>query len=288
MVLFVLLTFAVSWVLWVPDTVAARRTATVPDQLATALGAGGPLVAAVLCIAFYEGRPGFRDLAQRFLTWRVPLRWYAVVLLGPAALSIVATGAGIAFGGDVPNFADPPILTAYPLPEGAEGSVPWLALLPAVMLQQLVAGSALGEEPGWRGYALPRLQHDYSSLTASLMLGTIWGVWHLPLWLRPDQPVALQVEWELPRIIAIAVLITWVFNHTSGSLLLAMLLHASIAVTGLFLSSSDVPAIGAVLTCLLAAVVVASCGPRRLCRQPADEERQRQAPPGDPGRAEKR
>ena len=93
------------------------------------------------------------------------------------------------------------------------------------------------------------------------------------------------MEWELPRIIALAILTTWVFNHPSGSLLLAMLLHASTAVTGLFLSSSDA-AISAVLTCLLAAVVVASCGPRRLCRQPADEERQRQGPRGDTGRAE--
>lgn len=115
------------------------------------------------------------------LTWRVQAYWYAVVLLSPAVLSMAATAVSMALGATVPRLDEPPFLHTYPLPQELIGSVPWLVFLPVVFLQQLLLGSSMGEEPGWRGYALPRMQWRYSSLRAGLTLGLLWGLWHLPL-----------------------------------------------------------------------------------------------------------
>jgi membrane protease YdiL (CAAX protease family) len=96
--------------------------------------------------------------------------------------------------------------------------------------------AGIGEEPGWRGFALPRIQERYGPLWGSLLLGALWGVWHLPLWLWiPGHSGARSgllgigvpfLGW-FAFIVAFAVLITWVFNHTHGSVLLAGLFHAS-------------------------------------------------------------
>jgi len=168
----------------------------------------------------------------------------------------------VVLGAEAPAFNHPPVLDAYPADLTAR--IPWLALLPAVFLQQVLLGSSLGEEPGWRGYALPRMQWMHSSLSASLLLGLLWALWHLPLWIRPEQQLS-QVAWDTLGIIAAAVLFTWVFNHSRGSLLLALLFHASIAVTGLFLAVPDRhAAISTVLAWLLVGLVL------RLDRQGFD------------------
>lgn len=252
--LFFLLAFALSWSAWLPDALAAFRSND-GGQGSTGLvlmGSFGPLLAALVTTAVMDGRAGFGKLGRRLLIWRAKPYWYAFVLLWPAALSLAATGLSLLLGAAVPRFDQPPLLEAYPLPPEITASVPWLALLPVVFLQQLLLGSSMGEEPGWRGYALPRMQSAHSSVWASLVLGLLWGLWHLPLWLGPYRLPVSQVGWELLGIIAASVLFTWVFNNTRGSLLLVMLFHASLAVTGLFLAESHVhPAIDVVLAWLI-------------------------------------
>jgi membrane protease YdiL (CAAX protease family) len=93
---------------------------------------------------------------------------------------------------------------------------------------------------------------------AGLVLGLLWGLWHLPLWLWRDNRSLTETGWEFLGILATSVLFTWVFNHTEGSLLLAMLFHASIATTGMFLAESHLsPAVDVILAWMLVALLVA-------------------------------
>ena len=181
---FFVLAFGISWAAWVP--VAAASWELVPFRppftLAALIGAFGPSLAAIALTVFGEGWFGLRQLLGRLLIWRVGPRWYAFALLYPAAMSLLTTAFYVLFGGVSPDFANPPFLEFYPLPFGLAAVGPW-PLLPFVFLQYLFFSSPIGEEIGWRGYALPRMQAGWSALQASVVLGLLWGVWHLPLYL---------------------------------------------------------------------------------------------------------
>jgi membrane protease YdiL (CAAX protease family) len=144
----------------------------------------------------------------------------------------------------------------------------WL-LLPFIFLQQMLIGSAMGKELGWRGFDLPPLRGKWNALVASILLGLVWGVWHLPKFLIVSDPIAEQFFlWFLLGIVAEAILFTWVYNNTGGSLLLALLFHTSINITYLFLAPADAnPLLSLILVWALVAVVVAYAGPAHLSRQ---------------------
>ncbi len=109
------------------------------------------------------------------------------------------------------------------------------------LIQQTLVGSSMGEELGWRGYLLPSLQTRVGPLAASVTLGLLWGLWHLPLALTPDNFLGqVPFAYTLAGTVATSVMFTWVFNHTRGSLLIALLFHSSINMTGLFLATPDV------------------------------------------------
>jgi len=126
------------------------------------------------------------------------------------------------------------------------------AIVGIYYITTLLLGGPLGEEPGWRGFALPRLQRQAGPLWGTLILGMLWGLWHLPLYLRPVYLAATGVQeagtsvaglsvafvGSLLALTALAVIFTWVFNHTRGSLLLMMLLAASLNTGGLFVTLS--------------------------------------------------
>ena len=117
----------------------------------------------------------------------------------------------------------------------------------------------MGEELGWRGYALPRLQTRRSALAASAILGTLWGLWHLPRLIANEQaPVIGALGWLLLGMIPWAIIYTWLSNGTGGSLLLPLLLHAATSVTGLFLASPAAAplAIAPALTWAVAAAIL--------------------------------
>jgi uncharacterized protein len=204
---FFLLTFLITWAVWVPNALA-------PDSFAGTLAwfwTYGPAAAAVIVAAIAGS---LRDLGARLVRWRVGWRWYAVVLLGPAAFyaAVAALHAGFGWSGE---FAQPDALRAS-----------LASFVPLFLLFALTDG--LGEEPGWRGFALPRLLGRTSRLNASLLLGVVWAVYHLPLFwtvgsAKYGEPFLVLLV-ELP---AISVLYTWVFEHTAGSALLAILFHAS-------------------------------------------------------------
>ena len=167
----------------------------------------GPFLAALVVLAIVRGRPGLRGLLSRMARWRVARRCYAVALMLPVALTVAAATLNVMLGASAPSSAELAGWTGLPLTFAA------LLLIPGI-------GGAW-EEPGFRGYALPRLQSDRSALVASLVLGALWAGWHLPLILAGRvhaSDIVLLVGW--------AIVLTWVFNSTGGSVLIVMLMHA--------------------------------------------------------------
>ncbi|MBN1402485.1 MAG: CPBP family intramembrane metalloprotease, partial [Anaerolineae bacterium] len=185
----------------------------------TALGlfvGWGLALAALLVVALAEGRAGLRSLLRRYLLWRVPFGWYLVALAGPLLIYLVALALYTFVTGATP---DPALTEARAL--FGPGANVWLLALPFLIFDAL----ANGEELAWRGLVLPRLQARSSALLSSLLLGAIWGVWHLPkFWATPD---AIGIAYAMLHTVLAAVLYTWVFNGTGGSLLLVTLLHAA-------------------------------------------------------------
>jgi uncharacterized protein len=271
LVVFFALAFGISWVVWIPTALGSYGV--VPFQidltLSGLLGAFGPFFAALITTAIYEGRAGFSTLFKRLLTWRVGIQWYLFVLFWPAVLSLAETSIAIVLGSTVPDFSQPPFVRLYPLPPELLNTTSFVVFLPFVFLQQMLIGSSMGEEPGWRGYALPRMQANQSSLRASLLLGFLWSMWHLPLWLTKGHPMQETFwGWSALGLVAATVLFTWVYNHTKGSLLLALLFHTSIAITGLFLASAEShPLVNAALSWGMAILVIAVFGPKCLSRE---------------------
>jgi membrane protease YdiL (CAAX protease family) len=171
----------------------------------------GPFLAAIIVTALTTGRVGVKALLRRLVQWRVGLRWYVVLLVLPILIDLLVGYALVLFTGAT--------LTTTPLS-------PWYGLLPILALEFLQG--PLGEELGWRGYALPGLQVRRSALTASVLLGIVWTGWHLPLLFIPGASMyGFPLLAFLVYSVAFAVLYTWLSNHTNGSVLIAMLFHLS-------------------------------------------------------------
>ena len=207
---FFILTYALAWILWLPLVVLQDTIPAAPGLVLVLLGSNVPSLLAIVLTALVLGRGALRKLLGRLLIWRVDPRWYLVVVLGPVALA----GGMIAFNAFV---GGPAISVGVPL------------LTVVITLAFFIfPGSALGEEIGWRGYALPRLQSRMSALSASLILAPIWALWHLPLWLtgEPGRTPTLYAAFVISTI-ALSVILTWVYNSTGGSLLMVVLLHAT-------------------------------------------------------------
>jgi membrane protease YdiL (CAAX protease family) len=141
--------------------------------------------------------------------WRFPARWYAVSLCLPVVLAIIALGLTLVY---------------------TPGSI---AFSTVAVAAAVVPIAALGEEFGWRGYALPRLLRRFSPVRASVVLGFLWGIWHLPIFLLQGTaiyPAPLWASFPLFVVVVVAesVLIGWVYGRTHGSLLAAILFHQGI------------------------------------------------------------
>lgn len=174
-----------------------------------ALGVFGllmPAVAAIVVVGLSEGKTGLKQLLRRVLIWRVHPLWYGVALGLPILLSVLAVGLGRLWGWPVQ------MQTAKLTP-----------LLIAVFVL------VVGEEIGWRGFALPQLLQRYSPLTASLLLGVLWAGWHLPMFMIPGTPMfELPFTAYLGWVVGLTFLFTWLYQQTQGSLLLATLFHGAV------------------------------------------------------------
>jgi membrane protease YdiL (CAAX protease family) len=225
----------------------------------------GPFLAALLVLSLVGGRPAVTAWLGKIAHWRVGARWYALVLLGPPALTFSAVGLTVAAG-------------ATPLPAS---TTPDLAAL-AGQFVVVLAWVGLGEEPAWRGYALPRLTATHRALSAALAVGLIHAVWHLPL-LGVEYDLANGVPWAL-SVLCLSIVTAWMWLHTGGSLLLPVLLHAAtntVTFTWGWFAGADQLRLWwfwAGLWAAVAAVVVAANGPR-LSRHAAPRHHTIGSPP---------
>src|ERR671911_2053671 len=176
--------------------------------------AGSPFIAALIVIPLTRGVAGLKELGLRMIRWRVRWYWYVVAIGLPLAVVGLTVVLNVALGASVPSLA-------------GVGSVSTVLMMFAIRLINPGDG-ALGEEPGWRGVALPGLQSTLSPLVSTLILGVAVTVWHVPLLfledglLRPSIIVGF-----LLGTMAVTFWYTWLFNHTGGSVLMTVVAHAS-------------------------------------------------------------
>jgi len=171
----------------------------------------GPSIAAIAAAALIDGRSGVVQLLRMVLVWRVGFHWYLIAVFGPLALFALAAWLNVLFGAT------------------AAGSLylDWSEFGLLLLSQMVGVLTGAWEELGWRGYALPRMLRRLSPLVASLGLGVLWAVWHLPLFLSGDLPWA-----DAAFIVVASVLFTAVFVRTSQSVLIAFLMHAAMNAAG--------------------------------------------------------
>ena len=203
LVIFVVLTFALSWFPW--------YAGIAPEVMAM-----GPSLAAFILVITISGKRGLLDLLRSFGCWRASLGLWGIALSGPAILYLIGLGVHLLLGGEAPPFT---MIREE------------LNLIPLylVMVVLMPWNGPVGEEFGWRGYALPRLQNRYGPLTASLLIGTIWGIWHLPSFFAPLGVLsalvsALGLGFIVPYTlgtIANTIFITWLYNRSKASALIA-------------------------------------------------------------------
>lgn len=221
----------------------------------------GPLMAALIVVPITGGKAGLKEWASRIVRWRVGLQWYAIAILLPVALAGAAASLNVLLGAPGLTFAR----------IGQQPELPFEILFAFLAI-------SLGEETGWRGYALPRLQEGRSvadprtgALSATLILALFGVIWHVPLFLTGDSPWTI-----IPIIVGGYIIFTWLFNNTRGSVLIAMVLHTSVAVIGPLIiapmfSGADLARytwLLAALYSLVGIVVVILAGPAHLSRRP--------------------
>lgn len=199
---FFILTFAMGWPAWIPLLASPHS-----PSWSAFIFLFSPAIAALLIAGATEKWTGIKDVLKHYLLWRFPVRWYLLALFLVPAIFLAAIL--IIFGGSVG-----PLLT---------NNSPFFVAASFLFLMFITSG----EEIGWRGFALPRIQNVIRNpWIASIVLGVIWGAWHLPQYLAPGQPNIPLLPF-MAFITGLSTVYTILFNHTQGSLLLAVALHAS-------------------------------------------------------------
>lgn len=218
LVLYFVLAYAVTWSFHIPLVLSKRGLIQAQIPMAIHyLGAFGPLISALILTALTEGMNGIRAVVTRWFKWRVAMRYYAFAILGPIGLFTLAVLFNRLTSG---GWADLALL-------GEADYLPYLGFLGTLLLWLLTY--ALGEETGWRGYALPRLQRKYSAASATLILAVIWACWHIPAFFYRDTYIQMGIlgfPMFLVSITFATMVFTWLYNSTNGSLLLVILFHA--------------------------------------------------------------
>jgi membrane protease YdiL (CAAX protease family) len=265
----VILVYLFEWVVLVPGAADARGLISFHGTVASILGylsGWGPGVAAIIATSLTVGRGGVRDLLRRYLIWRVHPGWYLAALFGTAGFILGGIGLHVLLGGKAP---------ALPA-----ASVP-LATVALVFVVTVIFGVIVNtEDLAWRGFALPQLQPAFGPLIASLLIGIPEGLTHLPYFFVPgDFRQQVGLFWFMAFSVAIVILMTWMFNNTRGSVLLAVLYHSGQNAWANLLDTTPRPGpndlrpfiLAVALMWVAAIVVIAVFGPARLSRAPASE-----------------
>lgn len=257
---FFALAFILAWIFWVPAALLFRADdhTRIPAGLVAlqTLGAVAPSVAALVVLRVTGRRAVITGILNRYRRWRVDLRWYAAAMLLTPGLTLLSLAATAVLE---PGFEIPP---TSPLGDLLAADAIWVVVLTfPVQLAGMMFSSPLLEEFGWRGYAQPALQERMFALPAATLLGVLWGLWHLPLTMAYGHDIAAF----LAAITAHSILAAWLLNST-GSMLIAMVFHASLNVSQTSLSTGRADWLAIGLTWLAVLVVVARTGPAHLAR----------------------
>ena len=230
---FFLIAFVGEWIVTLPLVLAQNGLGlfsyTIPDvgpyplsyYFAVLAAIAGPTLASFTVTAITGGAAGVRQLLRRYALWRVGLRWYLLVLVGVPLIQLAFSGVLL---GTAPLTA---FIQQWPLY--------FTTFLPQVLI--IVVAVQVWEEGGWSGFAVPKLQQRFGAWRACLIFGPLWALFHLPFFFVPGQifatkvdAITMLVQMVLMIIVAIPtrVIMTWVFNNTKASILIAMLLHSSL------------------------------------------------------------
>jgi membrane protease YdiL (CAAX protease family) len=247
------LTFAISWAIWLGLVVGSLGIRTTAGAILNLVARAGPSIAA-LVLATAMGWGQLRELLAGFSLSRLSVRWSLVALVLPLAMMAVAIAGSVAVFG-----------TPSPALSLSAGGV-----LLVEFVRVLFLGGPLEEELGWRGFALPRLQQHRKALDASVLLGLVWGLWHIPLYfvagtgqfetLSGGTSPAFAIGGFVGWTIGIAVLFTWLFNQTGGSLIVVILFHAAVNLAAFLpsaLGSTGAASLLNVLVTWIVAILVA-------------------------------
>jgi uncharacterized protein len=198
---FVLLAYAISWWPWIWYQYD-------PIMVDAPILPIGPFLAALVVLPIVSGWSGLRSWLGKIMNWRVGWRWYVFVLAFPSAIALAAVCLNLLLGAQqVQSFKAPDVGTI------------------AFRFAFIFLWIGLGEEPAWRGFALPRLLKNRTALAAAVILGLIHMVWHAPLY-GVEYDAANVLPWGI-TVFCVSIVICWIYLNTNGSLLLPMLLHAS-------------------------------------------------------------
>lgn len=209
--IFILITYGYFWLIAATKWIFDIPFTYDPRQLAGKLvlaAVPAALIGAIATTLSTSGRVGLGELLTRAFRWRFSPIWYAAAFLIPFAVVAVSTGVAVLEG-------------------GAEISDRWFApIFPLAFLAFFLFHNGIGEEVGWRGFALPRLQQKFGSLGGSIIVGILWALWHTPLFLMPGTSQygssLLSYVWLL---VCWSVIMTMLVNKAGGSVLVAIIFH---------------------------------------------------------------
>ena len=216
--LYFILAYALSWCVEIP--LALYKQGVINTQIPMAihyLNPFGPMVAALVMLSLTEGKSGVRALIHRWFKWQVKIRFYAFAILGPITLFTIAILINRVTSGTWPDLS---LL-------GEADYLPYVTPFGALMVWLFTYG--LGEESGWRGFALPHLQRKYSAAKSTFILAMFWAFWHVPAFFYRDTYIEMGMlgfPMFLVSITFTSMVFTWLYNSTGGSLLLVILFHA--------------------------------------------------------------
>lgn len=238
---FYILAFGLSWLGMISGVLASRDIPPFDShyfQFLFIFYAIGPALAAVIVSQAAHGKRGVQNLLKGLLRWRVGLGWYVVAVLGAAGFLLVAQAVTKLLGLSVTI------------------AMPQVNLSILGFTVNFLANTC--EEIGWRGFALPHLQKRHNALIVTLIVGVLWGLWHLPLIFLAGPMSEYPLLWFI-SIVANAFVYTWIYNSTKGSILLVALFHGSGNIFGAFMPGVS-PVAYALVNCVVAIALIAVLG----------------------------
>ncbi len=217
---FFLLTFAYSWIIWIPSVLDGIGldlpfSVTGYSTLVVIIGAFAPLLAAITLVARDDGWKGIKSFLGQALDFHIKPVYLILALVLPLVIHVITHYLALAVGLDVAQTLFPTEIPTAPI----------ILAIPYFILMMVIGGGQ--EEFGWRGYAQEPLQEKIGVIPASLVIGVIWGIWHLPLWfMAGDLHSAYSFLAFVMMTTSISVMYAWLYNSSGKKLIVVMFFHA--------------------------------------------------------------